>query len=99
MAHAGGLVVVFVFAAVGVFGTGGVHQGDLSPESIPEHCHFHCLCPSRLISSLFLAQKVAGPALQHEMPVKLRKRSGATTWDGGAYGFQQPGSAKSFSEH
>lgn len=29
VAHAGGLVVVFVLAAVGVFSAGGVHQGNL----------------------------------------------------------------------
>lgn len=64
--HAGGLVVVFVLTAVGVFSAGGVHQGDLSPESIPEHRHFHRLRPPRLAPCpppAAVAQKLFGPAL------------------------------------
>lgn len=81
MAHARGLVVVLVLTAVGVFGIGRVYQGDLSPESIPEHCHFHCHRPPCLTPSpctAAVAQQAAGPALQCEALLKLRGRSGDT---------------------
>lgn len=57
------------------------HQGDLSPESIPEHCHFHCHRPPCLTHSpcpSAVAQQAAGPALQCETALKLRSRSGDT---------------------
>ena len=85
VAHAGGLVVVFVLAAVGVFGAGGVHQGDLSPESIPKYRHSNAFRPLHLAPSpcpAAVAQKAAGPAVEPETPLTLRNRGGASVWDG-----------------
>lgn len=101
VAHASGLVVVFVLATVGVFSTGRVHQGDLSPENIPKHCHFHYLHPPHLAPSPCpgaVAQEATGSARHHESPLKL-KTEVVPLHRLKADSFQQPGPSKSFSEH